>query len=60
MAAEPSELAKALENMALSRTNQGLPELFKKLRFSIEELLIELRIIRQELLSGDHPLLSKA
>jgi HPt (histidine-containing phosphotransfer) domain-containing protein len=53
MAAEPSELAKMIEELALKKTNQGLSELFKKLQFSTEELLIELRIIRQELLSAD-------
>jgi HPt (histidine-containing phosphotransfer) domain-containing protein len=59
MAAAPLELAKIMEERALSRTDQDLPELFKKLKYSTEELLMELRIIRQELLSGDHPLFNK-
>jgi HPt (histidine-containing phosphotransfer) domain-containing protein len=53
MASGPSELAKMMEELAHNRTSQDLPELYKKLQSSTEELLIELRIIRQELLSAN-------
>ncbi len=59
MAAVPLELAKTMEELALSKTDQGLPELYEKLQSSTEELLNELRVIRQELLSGDNPLKKK-
>jgi hypothetical protein len=53
MADEPSKLAQRIEDLGLSKTNQGLPELYKKLQSSAEELLNELMVIRQELLSTD-------
>ncbi len=49
MASEQTELAGKMEEMAICRTNQGMQELYTKLKSATEELLSELIVIRKEL-----------
>jgi HPt (histidine-containing phosphotransfer) domain-containing protein len=51
MATEPTDLARKMEELAIQRNGQGLPEIYEKLKSASEELLRELSEIRKELLS---------
>ena len=48
MAGEPRKLAGKMEQLAIQGSGQGLQDLFEKLKSAAEELLNELKEIRQE------------
>ncbi len=56
MAIEPSNLARKIEEMAIQKADDGLPEVFENLKSASEELLRELKEILREFVSDDHSL----
>ena len=53
MAAEPLQLAKKFEELAMQHDDKGLPEAFDNLKASSELLLRDLTEIRRELIADD-------
>ncbi|MGA3015097.1 MAG: hypothetical protein ABSD71_13805 [Bacteroidales bacterium] len=54
MDSEQAAVLIKMEEIAMSKKNSGLLELYKKVKSSTEELLKDLNVIRQELTSTDN------
>ena len=56
LASGPARLALEMENLAIRKTGEALPEVYLELESASLELLKELTEIRKELLSKDDPI----